>query len=131
MNFESTFANPKGRTARNPFVIALVILLAVAAFYFFLVKAGRNGDWVLVTLLFPGLVLHARRLHDMGQTAWLLLAPAALIVAAVWMHMAGQEGQIQNGVALAALVVSAGFALWCCVGKGQAEANRFGAPAAA
>ena len=131
MSFEATFVNPKGRIGRNPFVLALVVLLAVAAFYVLLAKAGRNGDWVLLTLLFPGLVLHARRLHDMGQTAWLLLAPAALIIAAAWMHLFGQEGQVQNGVALAALVVSAGFVLWCCVAKGQAEANKFGEPAAA
>ncbi len=131
MSFENTFVNPKGRTARGAFIPALIVILAAAAFYHFLAKAGRNGEWVLLTLLLPALVLHARRLHDMGQTAWLLLAPAALIVAAAGMHMSGQDGQVQSGLALAALVVSAGFVLWGVVGKGRAEANRFGEPATA
>ena len=131
MNFENTFANPMGRTSRGAFIPALIVLLAAAAFYFFLVKSGRNGDWVLVTLLFPALVLHARRLHDMGQTAWLLLAPTALIVAGVWMHMSGRGAQYQGRVCLAAAVVSAGFVVWGVLGKGQAEANKFGEPAAA
>ena len=131
MNFEDTFANPKGRISRNAFIPALVIVLAAAAFYHFLAKAGRNGEWVLLTLMLPALVLHARRLHDMGQTAWLLILPAALIIAAAWMHLAGQDGKVQTDLALAALVVSAGFVVWGVVGKGQAEANKFGEAAAA
>jgi uncharacterized membrane protein YhaH (DUF805 family) len=129
-SYESFFANPSGRTSRGAFVRALVPLLAVAALYFLLVR-NRNGDWVLVTLLFPAMVLQARRLHDMGQTAWLLVIPGALLVAAIWLHMAGGSPELRPAVNLAALVVCAGFVLWGLVGKGQAQANRFGAPAAA
>jgi uncharacterized membrane protein YhaH (DUF805 family) len=107
-----------------------VTLLAVAALYFFLVRS-RNGDWVLVTMLYPAMVLEARRLHDMGQTAWLLLIPGALDAAAIWLHMAGRGLDLQPDVNLAALIVSAGFLAWGLVGKGQAQANRFGEPAAA
>jgi uncharacterized membrane protein YhaH (DUF805 family) len=71
-------------------------------------------------------VLHARRLHDMGKTAWLLLAPGALFAAAVWFTMLSPDAQLSSPVTLAALTVSAAFALWGLVGKGQAEANRFG-----
>ena len=129
MSYETVFANPTGRLGRGPYLIALVILLAVAAFYFDRVK-GPNGEWVLFTLLFPAFVLHARRLHDMGQTAWLLIVPGALVGAVLWPH-AASRGAFEAPLALAALVVYAGFALWGCVGKGQADANRFGAPAAA
>ena len=131
MSFENTYVNPKGRTSRAAFIPALLVVLAAAAFYHFLARSGRNGEWVLLTLLLPALVLHARRLHDMGQTAWLLLAPAALIVAAAGMHMSGQDGQVQTDLALAALAVSAAFVLWCAVAKGQAEANKYGELAAA
>ena len=120
MSYETTFANPVGRTSRGQFIIALVILLATAAFYQFLVKAGRNGEWVLVTLLYPAIVLHARRLQDMGRTAWLLIAPVVLIVAGVWIHMSGQQAQLQGPVCLAALAVSVVFVLWGLVGKGKA-----------
>ena len=128
MTFADTYANPTGRTARGPFIGALLTLVAVAAFYFMLVK-GRNGEWCLVTLLFPGFMLHARRLHDMGQTAWLLLAPLALSLAAAWLHLMNPGTSYEHPVTIAAIVLCAAFVLWGLVGKGQAEANRFGEPA--
>ena len=130
MNYESLFVNPNGRTSRGQFIGALIPLLAAAALYGLVVK-GINGQWCLAMLLFPAMVLHARRLHDMGRTAWLLLAPGALDVAALRLQMGGRGDQLESAVTLAALAVSAGFALWGVVGKGQAEANRFGEPAAA
>jgi uncharacterized membrane protein YhaH (DUF805 family) len=132
MNFESLYVNPNGRTPRGQFVAALITLLAVVAFYAFLVT-GRSGKWSLLVLVIPAVILHARRLHDMGYTAWLLLAPGALMVAtfAIWLKFVSLGAQRDATVPLIALAVSAGFALWGCVGKGQAEANRFGAPLAA
>ena len=87
---------------------------------------------VSVVLLFPAVILHARRLHDMGYTAWLLLAPGVLMVVAfaIWLRIVSLGAQLDATVPLIALAVSAGFALWCCIGKGQTEANSFGAPAA-
>jgi uncharacterized membrane protein YhaH (DUF805 family) len=132
MNFESLFVNPNGRTSRGKFVPALITLVAVVAFYALLVR-GRNGEWCLFVLLFPGIILHARRLHDMGRTAWLLLAPGILMVAAfaIWLGIVSLGGQLNTAVPLIALAVSAAFAIWGCVGRGQAEANRYGASAAA
>ena len=132
MNFESLFVNPSGRTSRGQFVPALITVLAVVAFYAFLVT-GRTAQWCLVVVLFPALILHARRLHDMGHTAWLLLAPGVLMVAAfaVWLQIVSLGAAFDAAVPLIALAVSAGFALWGCNGRGQAEANRFGAPVAA
>jgi uncharacterized membrane protein YhaH (DUF805 family) len=129
MNFESLFVNPNGRTSRGQFVAALITLLAVIAFYAFLVT-GRTAQWCLVVLLFPAIILHARRLHDMGHTAWLLLAPAVLMVAAfaIWLQIVSLGAQFDAAVPLTALAISAGFAIWGCVGKGQAEANIYGRP---
>ena len=72
MNFDTLFVNPAGRTARSEFIGALITVLAVFAFYYFLVP-GRNSQWVQLVLLFPAIVLHARRLHDMGWAAWPVL----------------------------------------------------------
>jgi uncharacterized membrane protein YhaH (DUF805 family) len=129
MNFDTLFVNPKGRTSRGQFIGAVVTLLAAFAFYYFLVP-GRNSQWVQLTLLFPAIVLHARRLHDMGRSAWPLLVPAALIIATAWLYLFAPGAQAKGVVAVAALVVSAGFVLWGLIGEGQAEANRFGKPAA-
>jgi uncharacterized membrane protein YhaH (DUF805 family) len=132
MIFETLFVNPNGRTPRGHFVAALITLLAVVASYAFLVK-GRTAQWSMLVLVFPAVILHARRLHDMGHTAWLLLAPAVLMLAAfaIWLRVVSLGAQLDATVPLIGLAVSAGFALWGCVGRGQAEANRFGAPVAA
>jgi uncharacterized membrane protein YhaH (DUF805 family) len=131
MNFDSLFVNPNGRTSRGQFVPALITLLAVVLFYQFLVT-GLTAQWCLLVLVFPGIVLHARRLHDMGRNAWLLLAPGVLMVVAfaIWLHGLSLGAQLDAAVPMIALAVSVGFAIWGCIGTGQAEANRFGAPAA-
>jgi uncharacterized membrane protein YhaH (DUF805 family) len=122
MTFESLFVNPNGRTSRRQFVPALITLLAVVAFYALLV-GGRTGQWSMSVLLFPAFILHARRLHDMGRTAWLLLAPMALMVAtfAIWLQIVSVPARIEAVVPATALAVFTGFALWGCVGKGHQE----------
>ena len=132
MNFEALFVYPNGRTSRAQFVPALITLVAAVAFYAYFVK-GRTGQWSMLVLVFPFLVLHARRLHDMGHTAWLLLAPGLLVITtfAIWLRFVDLGAQLNAAVPMAALAVSIGFALWGCMAKGQTDANRFGAPAAA
>ena len=53
----------------------------------------------------------------MGHTAWLLLAPAVLMVAAfaIWLRIASLDAPLDSAVPLTALAVSAGFALWGCL----------------
>ncbi len=131
MNFESTYVDPRGRASRGQFIGGVIPLLAAAVLYVALV-GGVTGGWCLMVLLFPALVLHARRLHDMGRSGWLVLAPGVLNAAAIWLHyIAHDGGQLKAPVTLAALAVSAAFVLWGLLGKGKAEANRFGEPAAA
>ena len=130
MNFEDVFVNPKGRVSRNVFVGSLITILLLLALYAYFVRS-RNGQWCMVVLLFPAIILHAQRLHDMGKTALLLLVPGALIAASLWLRMVSLGSQMEVAATIAAIVVSAGFALWGVVGKGQAEPNRFGEPAAA
>ena len=129
MNFDSLFVNPKGRTSRSQFVPAALTLLAVILFYAFLVK-GRTATWCMLVLVFPAFVLHARRLHDMGHAAWMLLIPVVLMLAAfaIWLGLFSFGAQVDSILPLAALVISAAFTLWGAVGKGQAD-NRFGTPA--
>ena len=123
MNFESLFVNPNGRTSRGQFVPALITLLAVVVFYAFLVT-GRTAQFCLLVLVFPAVILHARRLHDMGYTAWLLIAPAALMIAAfaIWLGYISLSAQLDTVLPRVSLAVSAVFALWGCVGRGRAEA---------
>jgi uncharacterized membrane protein YhaH (DUF805 family) len=131
-SFDFLYVNPTGRTSRGQFVAALLTLLAVAAFYAFVVK-GLTAHWCLLMLVFPAVILHARRLHDMGHSGWLVLLPAVLGVAAFagWLRVLTFSAPLHAALPLVALVVAAAFALWGCIGSGQAEANRFGTRMAA
>ncbi|MGZ3273148.1 MAG: DUF805 domain-containing protein [Caulobacteraceae bacterium] len=131
-SWNQTFAWAKGRTARMDYVKALIPLILAAAFYTFLAKTGRNGEWVLATLLYPGFVLVAGRLHDMGQTGWLLLAPGLIDVVALGLHFFPPANfTLTAPIGAAAYVVSAALLVWGLVGAGQSAANRFGETAAA
>jgi len=123
MNYDTLFVSPAGRTPRGQYVGALITLLAAFAFYYFLVP-GRNSQWVQLVLLYPAVVLHARRLHDMGRAAWPVLVPAALIVAMAWLYLFVPEAEVKGVVAAAAVIVSAGVIVWGLVGKSQADASR-------
>jgi uncharacterized membrane protein YhaH (DUF805 family) len=131
-SFSFLFVNPNGRTSRGQFVAALIPILIVVAFYAFLVR-GLTAHWCLLMLLFPAVILHARRLHDMGHTAWMLLVPALLTLAAfaIWLHIVSFGAPLDTDLPIAAAVAFSGFALWGCLGGGQAEINRFGSPVAA
>ena len=131
MTYEQLYTYPTGRTSRAAFTGALIVLLAAVVFYVLLANPGLNKDWVLTTLMLPALALHARRLHDMGQTAWLLLAPAIADGFAMGLYMVKAKSDLALGVTLAAVVITVGFMAWGVTGKSQAEANRYGEPVAA
>jgi len=121
MNFETLFVNPKGVTPRGQYIPALIVLLAVVAFYYILVR-GRTGQFALLMLLYPGLVLQARRLHDMGKPGWLVLIPGAVIAATAGLHLYSPAAGAIDFVTGAAVGLSAGFIVWGLLGKGGAAA---------
>ena len=123
-SFDLLFVNPSGRTSRGEFVPALITLVAVAAFYTFIVT-GRTAEWCALVLVYPGAILHARRLHDMGYSGWLSIVPAILMVVAfaIWLHLVSLGAQLDSALPVLALLVAAGFALWGCLG-GEAHARR-------
>jgi uncharacterized membrane protein YhaH (DUF805 family) len=130
MSWDTLFVHSKGRTSRGHFIGA-IIPLAIVVWWYAQASPNVYPQWSLLVLLYPVIVLHARRLHDMGHSGWLLLVPAVLtmVAMAIWDHRLDLGAQLNFGVPLAALVVFSGFALWGCIGKGKAETNAFG-PAA-
>lgn len=132
MIWDTLFVHSRGRTSRGQFAAALIPLAFIVWSY---AHSGPNiyAPWDLLVLVYPAVVLHARRLHDMGRSGWLLLAPAVLTVAAmlIWARRLSLGAYLDSALPLAALVVFVAFALWGCLGKGQAESNPFGPPVAA
>lgn len=120
-NYETLFANPTGRTARGPFFAALITLLAVFAFYWLWVP-GRTGQFAMLVLIYPGAVLHARRLHDMGKTGWLVLVPGAMLLATGLFHLYDPEAELTRPLTLAALAVTVLIILWGLAGNAKEPA---------
>ena len=120
MNYEELFVNPTGRTARGPYIGALLTLLAAFAFYWLWVP-GRTGQFAMLVMIYPGAVLHARRLHDMGRPGWHVLVPAALLLATGLFHLYAPEDVVTRPLTLTALVVSVAFMLWGLLGKARTE----------
>ncbi len=132
-SWNTLFVQPDGRTARGHFLAALLPLALAVLWYASKGPAVDVAPWGVLVLLYPAIVLHVRRLHDMGRTGWLMLLPAVLTVVAmgIWTHRISLGTQLDAAVPLAALVVFVGFALWGCIARGQAEANTSGPPVAA
>ncbi len=131
--YNTLFVYPKGRTARGPFLLALIPLALATGWYAVKGPPVDYAPWGVLVLLYPAVILHVRRLHDMGRTGWLMLVPAVLTVAAmfIWANRLSFGAQLDAAVPLAALVVFIGFALWGSLGRGQAETNTFGPPVVA
>jgi uncharacterized membrane protein YphA (DoxX/SURF4 family) len=65
-NFDTVYAIPFGRVSQSQFALALVPLLAAAAFYYLWVF-GDTGRYALLILAYPAVVLVARLLQGLGR----------------------------------------------------------------
>jgi uncharacterized membrane protein YphA (DoxX/SURF4 family) len=85
-SYDALFVNNAGHTARADYVPAMLLLIAVIAFYGYFVP-GRSGQFSMFVLLYPLFTLLIRRFRDMGQHPWLVLAPVLLMLLAfdIWL----------------------------------------------
>ena len=132
-SWNAMFVQPGGRTSRNHFMLALLPLAWAVWWYAWKGSTVDYVPWSVLVLVYPAVVLHVRRLHDMGYTGWLMPVPTVLTVLAmlIWANRISLGAQLDAAVPVAALVTFAGFALWGCIARGRAETNNFGPPVAA
>ncbi|WP_339913285.1 DUF805 domain-containing protein [uncultured Brevundimonas sp.] len=134
----------EGRIRRSHFWIGWLILLGVS------VVAGWIpilGGLIALVLIWPNLAIAVKRLHDMGQTGWLVAIPWVVTIVALVVGI-GTIGfsAITNATALdnedpAAIfallapamgmmavicLVNLGFLLWIGLSSGTTGDNRFG-----
>ncbi len=72
MNWQSLFLSPDGRIKRQDFWIGWAILVGVSVVFGFVPIIGQL---VHLFAIYVMVCLYAKRLHDMGRSAWLQLAP--------------------------------------------------------
>jgi uncharacterized membrane protein YhaH (DUF805 family) len=137
----STLFLPVGRGSRAEMLLAAFVMLAGEAILFSLGDwLGQAGALVLKALVvWIGLMVTIRRLHDLGFSAWWVLFGAAFLC--MWgslmllsgLFFLGREvvvpGSTFHLVVLALVMLPAiGVALWLHLAPGQPFRNRYGLP---
>lgn len=137
MNWYPLFLSLDGRIGRKDFWIGAAVLIGVG------LLAGLMpiiGPLVSLALIAPWTCLMAKRLHDFGRSAWLVLIaliPAAGSAAlglftalaatnAATMGAAFAGAGLTLAVSFIALIVSLGFLIWVGVKPGDLQPNAYG-----
>jgi uncharacterized membrane protein YhaH (DUF805 family) len=121
IDWRELFLSSAGRLPRTPFLIASAVLIAIAAVYEGVTSPivhWLTGLPVYAMLLFCGVSVLAKRLHDRGRSGWwAALVLFALVV--VWPHPHGFFG-LAFSIVLIWAIVELG------VMPGEQGANRYG-----
>lgn len=140
MNWFPLFLSLDGRIGRKDFWIGAVVLIGVGILANLLPIVG---PLVSLALIAPWTCLMAKRLHDFGRSAWLVLialipsagsAALGLFTAlaatnAATMGAAFAGAGLTLAVSFIALIVSLGFLIWVGVKPGDLQPNAYGSVA--
>lgn len=137
MNWFPLFLSLEGRIGRKDFWIGAIALIGVGLLANLMPILGPLMSLVLVA---PSTCLMAKRLHDFGRSAWLVLialipsagsAALGLFTAlaatnAATMGAAFAGAGLTLAVSFIALIVSLGFLIWVGVKPGDLQPNAYG-----
>jgi uncharacterized membrane protein YhaH (DUF805 family) len=148
MDWQTLFLKVEGRMGRKDYWIGMGILF-VAGLIFSNIPV-LDTLWPLASVYF-GVCVYGKRLHDIGQSAWLVLLPfgimvlataiAAMLGGAALLGAAASDSNAAGigalaGLGVASLIVIAGglaalgWVIWLGTRETQAEDNQFGPPRA-
>lgn len=144
IDWQKLFIDFNGRIRRTHFGIAWLILFAVN---FIVGLIPLIGGLISLLLIWPGLAIAVKRLHDMGQTGWLaaipwvanifgVIAAFSMVGVSTLLNLEGLENEDPAavlavigpifGVASIVILINLGFLLWLVFGPSQPGTNRFG-----
>lgn len=147
MNIGQALINPNGRSGQQEYWIGILILVAANIVSGFIPVLGTL---IWIGLIYVGVCIYGRRLHDAGKSAWLHAIPWAvsivLCVVGSFFIIGALIAAIQSGDEnfniIAVLTASGGalaffglsylvwivYTIWAGLLKGDPGANRFGPP---
>jgi uncharacterized membrane protein YhaH (DUF805 family) len=138
------FWSAEGRIRRSHFWAAWGIIFAVNLLLGWI---PLIGFLIGLVLIWPSIAIQTKRLHDMGKTGWLQLAPigvwiVAIIIGASAMGFAaiGNPGGIEDGdpaavfammgpmvlAVIVAMLAGLGYLIWSGAAEGQPGRNQYG-----
>jgi len=119
-SYDALFINPHGSTSKAEYITALVTIVIAMAF-FGLYMTGRTAEFCMLVMVYPAYVLIVRRFHDMGYSAWLLLAPLLIVLVAFDVQLDYYSmGEAMDGIInWLALAFAGAFMLWGCVAESK------------
>jgi uncharacterized membrane protein YhaH (DUF805 family) len=148
IDWKHLFLSMDGRIGRQSFWIGFVLILVASLI---LNMIPLLGPILGLALLWPQVAIHAKRLHDMGRSAWLIVVPfvvsfvaliaaamtgGASVIAALNSGSSAGIAQSAGGIGLTFLLllvafgVGIAFLLWVGLSRGDDADNRFGPPPA-
>jgi uncharacterized membrane protein YhaH (DUF805 family) len=146
MDWKKLFLDANGRIGQKDFWIGFLILFVANIVLNFIPVVGQIAQLVLI---YAGICLMSKRLHDMGKSGWLAAVPYGLMAIAMVLTIltvfgvmaasgAGQYGAPAAGmgavaaagmagmVMIVAGLVSLAFLLWVGLSKGNPGDNQYG-----
>ncbi len=149
MDWKKLYLDANGRIGQKDFWIGWLILFVVGI-VLGMVTAGAPVVSAIIglVLIYPGVCLFSKRLHDFGKSGWLAAIPygisgavqvlALLTAFGVMSGMASGNAAMAGGAmaglmgfglfALIALCVVLAFLLWVGLSKGDPGENQYGPP---
>jgi uncharacterized membrane protein YhaH (DUF805 family) len=145
MNWQFLFLSANGRIGQKDFWMGILILFGISVIGAFI--PGLNMILPLL-LIYPGVCVTSKRLHDFGKTGWLAAVPygaqaiatvLSLVMGGAAIFGAASGTAAGAGGAMAAvggmmliwalvLLLCIGFLLWVGLTKGDPASNQYGSP---
>lgn len=145
MDWKTLFLSPEGRIGRQSFWIGWLVLLGVNVVASWIPFVGTL---IILASIYASVCIHAKRLHDMGQTGWWQVLPwvlgpclvfgaaVSVGVSAILAAVRGGEPEMAALSALASLAIACfvafaiwlAFTLWVGFSLGQPRENKYGPP---
>ena len=110
--------SPSGRIPRREFWPGFAVVMVASVVLNFIPLLGQLLGLVM---LWPQFCIHAKRLHDLGKSALLMLIPLAVTIAAGVLSLVSDR--LSFGVSF---LVGGAFLLWVGLTPGQAGPNPYG-----
>ena len=145
MNWQFLFLSANGRIGQKDFWIGVLILFVAGIVLGWIPLVG---DLLRLALLYAGVCLYSKRLHDFGKTGWLAAVPYGLLALAILISIfmgtaavlgaaSGTAVGTTGALAAAGMIgllwmlvglVCLGFLLWVGLTRGDPAPNQYGAP---